>query len=189
VSTNVPITNTQSSSECFVLVRENGRTRPAVVCSSCGATQSHGSTPGVPANTLANNFRKRGWEIDRRHRAATCPACLETIAMKLSPDAIRATHKLFELLEQHYDQERRRYREAWTDAAMAKECGLATDVVATHREALYGPMVSPALLEAEAELDAVQQKLEALVTLVRDEYGALRDQLGKLAAKVQGALR
>lgn len=164
------------------------RQRPSVMCSTCGFEESHGSKINVPSATLANVFRRRGWEIDSKYKKALCPGCQrEREAMKKTPDVIKAERAMYGLLDLHYDTETKRYRDGFTDEKVAKECGLSVGIVADAREAAYGPLLNPVIIEAEVKLGALDKKVEDLRALVRDELRPIQDEIKRLRGVIQAA--
>lgn len=181
------IGDSRSSAKVFTKVFENGQQRIAVTCSRCQSQATQGVSMGIPANRAAKNFRSKGWRIDRKCHEAVCPRCQEEeSSMKQSPEAIRAQAKLFALLEEHFDPEKKRYRADWSDDKVSKECGLSVDQVSMTRESLYGPMVDPAVAKAEAEIDRIQAQLTELESLVKTETAKLRTELAKVRGALQG---
>lgn len=182
----VHVNDDKCTAKVFSKVYADGRQRIAITCSRCQFQETHGSSVGIPVNRAAKNFRAKGWQVDRKCHEAICPGCLrEETNMKQSPEAIRAQAKLFTLIEEHFDPEKKRYRTDWTDERVSKECGLSIDQVAMTRESLHGPMVDPAVVKAEAEIDRIQAQLTELETLVKGEVNKLRTEL----AKVRGSLQ
>jgi hypothetical protein len=181
------IGDSRSTAKIFTKVFENGQQRIAVVCSRCQSQDTQGASMGVPASRAAKNFRTRGWRIDRKCHEAVCPRCQEEeSSMKQSPEAIRAQAKLYSLLEEHFDPEKKRYRLDWTDDKVSKACSLSVDQVSATREALYGPMVDPAVAKAEAEIDRIQAQLTELESFVKTETAKLRTELAKARGALQG---
>lgn len=182
----VHIGDERSTASVFSKVFADGRQRVAITCSRCQFQETHGSSVGIPAARVAKNFRSKGWDVDRKCRVAICPGCLrEESIVKQSPEAIRAQAKLFAMLEEHYDPEKKRFRTDWSDDKVSKACGLSVDQVSVTRESLYGPMIDPVVAKAEAEIDRIQAQLTELESLVKTETAKLRTEL----AKVRGALQ
>ncbi len=188
IGIEVPIGDVKSTARCFTKVFERGKQRVAVTCSRCQSTATQGASMGIPANRAAKNFRNQGWEIDRKCHVAVCPRCQEEeSAMKQSPEAIRAQATLFDLLSQHFDVEKKRYREGWSDDSLSKTCGLSIEHVSSTREALYGPMVDPAVAKAEAEIDRLQAQITELEAFFKTESAKIRTELAKVRGSLQGS--
>jgi hypothetical protein len=189
---DVAFNSTRSSAQCFTTVFVDGRQRPAIKCSTCETISHHGSSMSVPGARLAKNFRNAGWQIDSKMKGATCPGCQEKDQVEKknvqSKDAIIAQQKLFGLLEEHFDKEKKRYRGKADDKWIAKECGLSLDHVITVREALHGPLIDPELAKAEAQLDAMQAKLATLEQMVKEETAALRTDIARLRGVIQSRI-
>lgn len=187
IGIEVPIGDVKSTAKVFTKVFEHGKQRVAVTCSRCQSTATQGASMGIPANRAAKNFRNQGWEIDRKCHVAVCPRCREEeSAMKQSPEAIRAQAKLFALLEEHFDPEKKRYRDDWSDDKVSKACSLSVDQVSVTRESLYGPMVDPAVAKAEAEIDRLQAQITELEAFFKTESAKIRTELAKVRGSLQG---
>lgn len=103
------------------------------------------------------------------------PASATPTGDDMSREAIKAQHKMFELLREHFEGDGKvgRYREGWSDARIAKETGLAVVVVAETRETLHGRIDEPELAQAEADLAALRAKTDK-------ELGEMRQLLDNL---------
>lgn len=77
-------------------------------------------------------------------------------------------------LDEWFDDAKGRYLDGWSDDRVAEACGTATDVVASLREAAYGPLVpqepeiDPAILKIETELADTIAKIEEFGSVVRE---------------------
>ena len=167
----------------FYRVRQGNRARIAVRC-GCGAQDSVGCKPTMPPPALANVFRRRGWEIAKRHDGATCPQCQKKgdkdVAKKVpdaTPNAVKAQRKLFALLDEHYDTERFAYQGEHSDETIAAETGLSVDYVAVIREKGYVPLVDPRLSGLRKQAGQIARDLAALPQtieeMVRNEQASL----------------
>lgn len=94
----------------------------------------------------------------------------------------------FSLLEDHYDDTNCKYDEGWSDQKIATETGLSVDYVAQTREEAFGPIVDPAIAEAEAKLVAIEQKLQKFRADIHAEYTQRLVEVDRDIAEVRGEL-
>jgi len=78
--------------------------------------------------------------------------------MNATAAAGKATRRVFQLLEDHFDEAEGRYKEGWGDDKIAKETGLSITAVHDHRVAAFGRIKPPSeLKELKRELEEVQR--------------------------------
>jgi hypothetical protein len=172
---------------------------------ACGATQVRHVPSDWPTDAVARKFRELGWEVDGKGRAATCPSCLnhkkETASMpksplatSVSPDYLRRQARMFDLLRDHYQEDRARYVEGWSDEKIAQETELSTEFIGSARIALYGemgppPEVTAALAALEELRRSVAAEAEELRAMVRAMEAEWQSKLDAADAGLQAALK
>lgn len=73
--------------------------------------------------------------------------------------ALEAQCRCFKLLADLFDPEKGRYSRGYSDAKVARECGLAENAVATIRERVFGSLLpDPAIETARQEIASLEQR-------------------------------
>jgi hypothetical protein len=155
-----------------------------IQCQSVGESRM-GSL--MPPEIIDQKFRAAGWKLDPH----TCPNCISTKKekpMAMPTDtAIKAQAKMHRLLAEHFDADAGAFLNAWDDAKVAKDTGLALDLVTATRAAAYGELKAPdALVAMRADLDTLEQLLteqhRANIASITDMRGMLGKTLTRFAA-------
>lgn len=154
-------------------------------CRDCGATDqitSANSKSTLPTAAVARKFAQRGWHLGQHRNRDLCPACAhpkkpkkeapmttkppETPARPApSKAASKSITDLYLYLEDHYDRDKKLYRNGWTDEKIAAELGLSVTVVSARREQDFGPLVKDTLADEMRKASAALDKsTRALVT-------------------------
>lgn len=181
-----------------------------IVCAACGTKDQVSSAKNValPNEVAHRKFQQRGWHVGTRERDDRCPACVEKERTKKvntpapqktptppTPAASKRITDLYLYLEDHYDRDRKGYRNGWSDEKIAEELALAVDLVARRREQDFGPIIRDTLLDdikqAEASvtvaLTTMQLTLDEAMRiqerLVRDQ-ATLRELVGRVSARL-----
>lgn len=163
-----------------------------IACGKCGAEDLvSAQNTRMSDGHLTGTFQKRGWRVSptgkhacpsclaaetRERRAARQPAPGDTPMKKPpppppSPAASSAIVSLYVLLEDAYDRAAKGYRPGWSDERLAKETGLALDVVQRRREADFGPVV----------VDTTFNDIRAEMALLKGDIAHLREASARLA--------
>lgn len=153
---------------------------------------------GLNPEGVAKRMLAKGWIIGRK---LICPDCrkkkkgekmpaatAQVVDVKPtptpSPAAGRARRLVYMALEDYYDETTKLYRPGHSDASIAKECGIAENVVKTIREESFGPLAEPTEITAfRAEIEQVRKEVDAMVNAARHHIQALENRLGAIAKK------
>ena len=171
------------------------RSMLAIVCDRCRSSDDRSTKPDMPEAAVARFFRARGWLVDSDCRSAICPKCQEKDKVTdISAAAMKRQRQMFAMLDEYFDVDDGAYDGDWTDAKIAKETGLAENVVRHARESAYGPIkVNPALVSAGKELADLRAKVTADLAAVQqlaDQTAAdLAKRLDEIEAKVSRAIK
>lgn len=171
------------------------RTMLAMVCDRCSGSDDRATKPDMPEAAIARFFRGRGWLVDNECRSAVCPKCQEKDKVTdISAAAMKRQRQMFLLLDEHFDIEAGCYDGDWSDARIAKETGLAENVVRHARDSAYGPIkINPVIVSAGKEIAELREKVKADLAAVRqlaDQTATdLQKRLDDIEAKVSRAIR
>jgi hypothetical protein len=223
VNTNVRETQTRPAqfkhSRALVFGRnDDGRTGVWICCDTCPERDFSAFPPQVHPLAIQQRWTRRKWEVVDCGRQGTCPKCLEKrkaarrapkvhtpappprpvlpphLTVNLSSTAaahgLRAMHELLDARPRHVPTP-----DGGTDEAIAAKTGLDPRVVAYYRASLTGPLVHPRILELEAALGRLEEKLETELAAIRatletlpagPDQEAVRALAENLAAEVRG---
>lgn len=150
-----------------------------VQCTACPATGEVRLRELMGQEQIDQKMRQRGWRLDP-HR---CPLCQQKakegrVATNPSPAAMRAQATMFRLLDAHFDMEKGSYEKDWNDERVAKEAGLAINVVQEFRRAGFGELKLP------TEVERLHLDIEALAALKRESDAQFDQELARLRAAV-----
>lgn len=171
------------------------RSMLAIVCDRCRSSDDRSTKPDMPEAAVARFFRGRGWLVDNDCRSAVCPKCQEKDKVTdISAAAMKRQRQMFLLLDDHFDVEEGAYDGDWSDARIAKETGLAENVVKHARDSAYGPIkVNPAVVSAGKDIAELREKVRADLAAVRqlaDQTATdLMKRLDEIEAKVTRAIK
>lgn len=155
-------------------------------CSTCPKKGEVSMRVVMPPEHIDKKFIQRGWQVDP-HR---CPDCArkpkdKPMTAKASPAAMRAQAQMIQLLMQHFDTVDGRYVAEWSDARIAKDTGLAPDVVAEYRIAAFGEIKEPSELALiRADINTLEQLDREHRSSVATEIAALRSRLADAGKKL-----
>lgn len=94
--------------------------------------------------------------------------------------------KVYNLLDDHFNETTRLYDEGWNDAKIAEAVELSEVAIAKIRVAAYGELADdPKLVALRSEIVALRAQLTADTAALRDLYN---EQLKKLEARVQAII-
>jgi uncharacterized protein YdaU (DUF1376 family) len=171
------------------------RTMLAMECDQCSRQDDKVVKPNLPEVAISRFFRSAGWEVDNKCQRAVCPKCQEKAKVTdISAAALKRQRQMFVLLDEHFDVDDGAFEQGWSDARVAKETGLAENVVIQAREAAYGPIkVNPAFVSAGREVAELKTKLakdladiQGLLDQTKRDF---EERLAQIEAKVSRALR
>lgn len=150
----------------------------AIAECGCGRTTEIGMRFRFPPEKVVQKIERRGWERVGQTEWR-CPACIaerrnmrkgETMAKpaelkapSLTVPNAAAQRKVFQLLEDHFDDAKGQYQVGWSDAKIGEETGLSEHYVAVVRREAFGEIKPPAeLVGFKTEIEAVEQMVKDL---------------------------
>jgi hypothetical protein len=178
-----------------------------ISCSQCGKqdTIRDSTHNGLPADTVANKFRQRGWRIGSRASNDACSACANAKAQKANSQVqmgetlmvmpkpqlvadpprqptIVDRRRIMNALDVGYDAEAGRYHGEARDASIAEELDLPRAWVTELRSTLYGESERN---EADAAREALAKARDSEIDRLQGELNAAME----LLARIDGELR
>lgn len=103
---------------------------------------------------------------------------------KPSPAAGRAKRLVYMALEEGYDEMKKAYRPGYSDAQIAKDCGIAEAVVKSIREEAYGPLAVPSdIAEFRDMLKKCRDEIDAGAEAARQAVRGLESRLNAICKR------
>lgn len=99
--------------------------------------------------------------------------------MATTAGASAAIRKVFQLLEDNFDDQEGRYKNGYSDERIAKETGLSITAIHDHRVGAFGKIKPP------SELKALRTELEELQRLYIKSDEEYRKQLDDLRRRIK----
>jgi AraC-like DNA-binding protein len=159
-----------------------------VVCAKCNAASDHGWGAETSPSIMVSNLRRAGWIIGRR-KDPICPNCQKqektmtksTTAAQIGPDP-RIARKIYNKLDEYFDENTRRYSSGWSDEKIAKEIGASPDLVARIRRDAYGELAEdPAITQIKDEFGYVRLEFEEAMAALSKQFN---EKLSRLEASL-----
>lgn len=157
-----------------------------VQCTRCPATGEVRLRAKAGPDIIDQKLKQKGWRLDPH----VCPICQkraredkQMATTAPSTAAMVAQGRMHRMLDEHFEVERGRFAATWDDNRIAKETGLALDLVTAYRKAAFGELRVP------TEVEKLQQDLKALEQLVDETGRSLLEQLTQLRARVAEVAR
>ena len=140
-----------------------------LVCGDCGKTELKGWPVDIDPNGAVANARRQGWTLRRGHDPL-CSACSTprrddpmTKTPAIGPDP-KIARKVFALLDEHFDEHTRLYRDGYTDKRIADEVGTSEELVARTRSAAYGELAEdPVISGLRDDVQLLRMELDDLM--------------------------
>lgn len=185
-----------------------------ITCSTCGAVGSINVNSLPPPEYLDKKFSQRGWELDpnvcpdcvvkRKRAKAAAKAAVklkeqnemptitkeapisENPALKaVSADLHKATAKMHQLLNLHFDADEGRFAEGWDDARIAKESGMAPSHVTEVRNLAYGELKEPEeITKLRADIKSLNELISETLVAAQKEVNALNARVNEINKKL-----
>ena len=167
-------------------------TKWACKCSRCNAeiVWSYGLGTGIPF--MMKHLRAAGWDHDKR--GPICTQCIwEENARKekvSKPETLsnpKLQRKVFALLDDHFDEDNRRYRPGWSDKKIADEAQTSVQFVEGLRRGAYGELAEdPAVTALRGELEALAEEAKKSADTLMTVFGDLEKKVSDLKTRVEG---
>lgn len=163
-------------------------------CSKCNCEAGKHFPTGTAPEAILMKFRKSGWTLSQKY-PPLCVTCTgkagwliakkrEQKNMKddINPAIMR---KVFEYLQENFDEENKRFRGVHSDTSCANSCGTSVAVVIGLRKGAYGDLApSPEIVEWTKRLTALEGDADALRRMANELVGnaaLLREQAKKFS--------
>ena len=155
-----------------------------IVCSACDHVETKGWGPRTSPEIMVRNFRRAGWTVGRGIRPL-CPSCgsnREAKEVKDTPlvgPSPKIARRVFGLLDDHFDEQTRRYRPGYSDERVAKEANTAIELVMRLRREAYGELAE------DPKLTELRDDIELLRLEMADAVKPLHARLDELVRRVE----
>ena len=170
---------------------QRNKQRWAVKCDTCGTERIWNMGDNAPIEFLKNAFHNAGWV---RHKdQCTCPNCVKEAKMNkhVAPAAEvvainpKIQRKVFSLLDEHFDEDKRLYRLGWSDAAIAKEADTSEAFVVQLRRGAYGELAEdPHVTALKKDIASLGQEITDLGNDLLAKMGALEARQKELESRM-----
>ena len=146
-----------------------------IKCSACATDQECNWGAAIAPDAMAQNLRRRGWSVNAG-KPPVCKSCQQK-EHKVKPNAPgpdpKIARRIYNLLEEHFHEETKRYRTGWDDARIASEIGTALMLVERIRREAYGELaVDPAVAALKDDLDMLRLEWDEAITNLGKAYVA-----------------
>jgi hypothetical protein len=193
--------------------REHKRLSWVVTC-GCNATEAFQFPPTAHPDMMYKGVRQHGWRIEKK-RAPVCVECIksekapkEQFVMSAPTPTIstvdpnkKIMRRVYALLDDHFDEQTKRYAKGWNDERVAKEADTSLALVIATRKEAYGDLAEDPevtiMLDELAEFEAAtaarieQIKADYVAQLapLRDTYTAALKQYEEFVAETEEVMR
>lgn len=169
------------------------RQRWATKCDTCGTERIWNIGDNSPIEYMQRTLTKSGWQAHKG--TCTCPTCVneakmtkQTSTPQPSQAAIETSMKLqrkvYALLDEHFDEEKRIYRDGWSDKKIADAVQTATVYVETVRRSAYGELAEdPATTALRKDIASLEQQVSDLQDTVLNKAVELEQKVNELKAR------
>lgn len=166
-------------------------TRWACKCAKCDKEQVWGWDAGTSPEFMIKNLRREKWTHDKR--GPICDTCTndeksEKRVSKLEPlSNPKLQRKVFALLNDHFDEERRLYKSGWSDKKIAEAADTSEHYVASVRCEAYGELAEdPAITAMKAEIDALASEAKTVADEMMERMGQIEAKITQLYTRLDG---
>lgn len=163
-------------------------TRWACKCAACGTERVWGWENNTSTRFMLQNMNGAGWTQDKR--GLICDSCTEAEKKdrKMSKiDSInpKLQRKVFNLLDDHFDEDRRLYRSGWSDKKIAEAAETSEQFVITLRRGAYGELAEdPAVTALRAEITALSEEMRLLADTTMEQMGKIEEKITQLHVRL-----
>jgi hypothetical protein len=176
-------------------------------CGNCHDVRTRSWGNAAPVDLVEKGFKSLGWRL-KAGKSPVCAACLKEDHVALTivhdrkslPDLPPATenHKLnrrvYALLDDHFDEEKKLYRPGWDDAAIATSADTSIMNVERIRRGAYGELAENPMVQSlkddieltRMELDELSKVFDGRITSMHAKLAELKTQAEKLIIKKFG---
>lgn len=163
-------------------------TRWACRCAKCGTERVWGWEPGTSPEFMVQNSSRNGWTHDKR--GPICDSCSddekqERRVSKIEPMNPKLQRKVFALLDDHFDEERRLYRSGWSDKKVAEAADTSEQFVISLRRGGYGELAEdPAISALKGEIALLSQEAKTVADELMDRMGKIEEKITQLHGRL-----
>lgn len=176
--------------------------RWATKCETCGAERIWNIGDNAPIEALRQFRTKAGWQVHKGK--CTCPTCVNEAKMSKIANAPTANNnsaaletsmklqrKVYTMLDEHFDEDKRLYRDGWSDKKIADAVGTAPVYVETVRRAAYGELAEDPILTAlKKDIGSLGQRIADTQEELLKKFDELEKKHAELKARTDNlALR
>lgn len=163
-----------------------------VTCGKCTAVGELKSRNVWPAEQMDKRLKQKGWRLD----PPLCPDCVkqpkeermateDTTAVP-SNKAAMAQAKVFKMLGVHFDVEKGRYLNGYSDKRLSDETGVAVAAIAVLRSECFGELKEdPAVAELRSDIAALEalcaEQVASLQQTVASEIASIKAKLARVS--------
>ena len=167
-------------------------TRWGTTCSTCGKEQLWGWGQGTGVHFMLKNLDNAGWSRDRKGNIV-CDSCNEEKKQEKRVSKIenipnpKLQRKVFTLLEDHFDEERRLYRAGWSDKKVAAEAQTSEQYVAALRSGAFGELAEdPTITALRSELAGLREEAQKIADELMERMGKIEEKITTLHSRIDG---
>jgi uncharacterized Zn finger protein (UPF0148 family) len=162
-----------------------------IACSRCGAEVTHGWDQRISPEMMARNLKKQGWQVS--HKPPLCPACQKkektVVTAQAGPDP-KLARRIYQKLDEVFDEAKRRYAASWSDDKVAKDLGVSVELVAGIRDEAYGKLAEdPAIAALRDDIELFKMQFDEAMKTLRAEMEGCAGVLGTRLEALPGAHR
>lgn len=162
-------------------------------CICCGTERTWNWGPNYATVSQIKNAELAGWSHSKR--GLTCDECVEKeqqarrkMSSKIEnlPNP-KLQRKVFALLDDHFDEDKRLYRNGWTDKKIAEEAQTSEQFVATLRKGAYGELAEdPAVTALRAEIEALYAEAHKMSDELLERMAKIETKITQLHSRLDG---
>lgn len=163
-------------------------TRWACKCAKCDTERVWGWEPGTSPEFMIQNSARNGWSHDKR--GPICDKCndaekQEKKVSKIEPMNPKLQRKVFALLDDHFDEDKRLYRSGWSDKKIAEAADTSEQFVISLRKGAYGELAEdPAITALRGEIAALSQEAKTVADELMDRMGKIEEKITQLHSRL-----
>lgn len=161
-------------------------------CTCCGTERTWNWGPNYATISMIQGAEAAGWSHGKRE--FLCEPCAEKaqqarrkMTTKVEPMNPKLQRKVFALLDDHFDEDKRLYRSGWSDKKIAEEAQTSEQFVQTLRKGAYGELAEdPAVTALRAEINALTDEAKALEDMLLDQLSKIEQKITQLHSRLNG---
>jgi len=161
-------------------------------CAACDRDTQFGFSQDMPPQSMVADVRKRGWDVSDK-RPPRCPVCVELerqmSKVHIGPDP-KLNRKIFQFLDDHFDETKRLYRAGWSDQKIADEIGTHVDLIIKTRREAYGELAEdPVVQTLRDDIALMRLELDELTSTFNATVAASLSKLSDLETRLNNHIQ